>query len=232
MTDERRYTDEEVDAILALALTPDAPGRPVTGRAQGLTLTALQEVGLEVGVSPERIAAAAREVALDRAQPARETSLGMPIGVRRAIVLPRPPSEPEWDAVVALLQQTFRARGRAAALADAHIWTNGNLRVTIERTADGTQLELDTHKGGARDVNRIGVAALGLGTILLGVVLAGISPPAVEQGLLWSVAIGAGALVGNVLRLRDWARTRERQMEDVARRVRAMLAHPSRDPEG
>lgn len=232
MTDERTYTDEEVEAILALALTPDATERPLRTGERGLTLAALQEVGREVGVAAERISAAAHTVELRRHRAPRETSLGMPVSVGQAMTLPRPLSDTEWDAVVALLQQTFRARGLAASVGQSRAWTNGNLRVAIDTTPLGTQLGMSTRKGGARDLNRIGLVAFGVATAMLGTVVAGMSPPLVEQVLLWSTTVGAAALVSNLFRLRRWARARERQMEGVARSVRAMLDATSPPREG
>ena len=61
---ERRYSDEEVDAIFTRAseVEHDAPQRLQS--AEGRTLAELQAIGREAGLSPEAVAQAAR--ALDQ----------------------------------------------------------------------------------------------------------------------------------------------------------------------
>jgi hypothetical protein len=85
MTEERRYGKDEVSEIVEAA----AAARPSSGSAhlpsvRGLTLAELQEIGVEVGVAPDRIADAAAKVDRRRnATPAR-TWLGMPVSAGRA----------------------------------------------------------------------------------------------------------------------------------------------------
>ena len=66
MSDERRYTDDEVAEIIQAASTPVVPREDLADPtpATGLTLDQLQAIGREVGIAPERIAQAA--AALDR----------------------------------------------------------------------------------------------------------------------------------------------------------------------
>ena len=62
MTDERRYGEEEVAAIFEAASGPAASrkdSRSASDSEQGLTLSELQSIGREVGISPDRIAEAA-----------------------------------------------------------------------------------------------------------------------------------------------------------------------------
>ena len=59
MADERKYQDDEVREICDPAVGGDRIGPPAAPVEGGLSLAELQEVGLEVGMKPERIAEAA-----------------------------------------------------------------------------------------------------------------------------------------------------------------------------
>ena len=59
MAEERRYGEEEIREILDVAVSREEVGARAVSDESGLTLAELQEVGLEVGVDPRRIAEAA-----------------------------------------------------------------------------------------------------------------------------------------------------------------------------
>src|SRR4029453_12880977 len=92
MSDERRYTDDEVAAIFEAASRPAAPRDEPADPASpvGLTLARRQEIGREVGIAPEQIGEAA--AALDRRRPPipRCTDLGMPVSAAHIVDIPRP----------------------------------------------------------------------------------------------------------------------------------------------
>ena len=95
MADELKYREEEVGEIFDLAASRHEVGRPSSSDEGGLTLAELQEVGLEVGIEPSRIAEAALAVDKRRGVLPRRTSLGMPISVGRVIELPGAVADPE-----------------------------------------------------------------------------------------------------------------------------------------
>jgi hypothetical protein len=107
---ERQYNDEEVAAIFELAAEAEHTSLPKPAEGKGLTLAALQDIGREVGISPESISYAARS--LDQAgRPASRTFMGLPIGLGRTVEFDRPLSEADWERLVADLRETFEARG-------------------------------------------------------------------------------------------------------------------------
>jgi hypothetical protein len=227
MTNERRYQDEEVKEILSLAANRAEVGRPVVSDEGGLTLSELQEVGLEVGMDPGRIAEAAFAVDTRRELLPRRTSFGMPISVGRVIELPRAVTDREWELLVAELRETFGARGQVTSHGGVREWTNGNLHAFLEPTETGHRLRLRTHKGGAIALNRMGVAGLAMGLILLTMFLTtGPSPVRLELVMMLLVGMGGGALATNIVSLPRWARDREGQMEYLAGRVEALLGEP------
>ncbi len=233
MSDDRRYHDDEIAKILDLAVTNEESQRAMTSTDLGLTLAELQAVGLEVGVDPSRIAAAAQTLDTKQSLVPRRTSLGMPVSVSRVIDLPREVSDREWDLLVSEFRQTFAAQGQLAARDGSRVWKNGNLRASLEPTPTGHRLRLETTKGGAENINGLGVGIFSIGIVALATIAnSGSSPLAMELVMLWSFAAGIVMLGSNALRLPGWARAREEQMEYIDMRVRRLITAESPDGEG
>jgi hypothetical protein len=223
MTDGRRYSEEEVEAILARAAERSARLTGGRGTEEGLTLPELQEIGAEVGIPPAVVADAARS--LER-RSGTERTLGLPMGVSHSVPLSRPPTDVEWERLVADLRETFRARGKVRVDGGLRGWHNGNLHALVEPTADGWRLRMGTRKGDARALLAGGSFLLLLATLfgLMALLGLGNGDPAALLGSIAilgglgtvGVGVGAGQLPG-------WARERQVQMEGVGRRAEAML---------
>lgn len=225
MTDERKYGEEEVAEIFELASDEHAQ-LPVRSADDGFTLGELQEVGAEVGLSPERVAAAA--AALD-ARPATiswRIWRGEPLSVDRVVDLPRGATDAEWQILVTELREAFGVRGRIASQGDIREWTEGHLHAFLEPSQSGYRLRMGTMKGMSPEETAIGGVGLLLGLVLLatsaldaatfGVVLESLIPATL-------VAISGWSLTASYRRLRRWAARRERQMEEIAGRARELL---------
>ncbi len=237
MADERKYREDQVKEIFALAATEGGASLPALADQEGLTLGELQEVGREVGLAPERVAEAAARLDARREPVPRRTTLGAPVSVGRVVELPRAATDREWQVLVAELRETFGAKGRVTSHGETREWRNGNLHAFLEPTEAGHRLRLGTRKTGAKALTAIGASGLVIGLVLLatagldertfGATLATLIPALFTLG-------GGGVLARNFLRLRRWAAERERQMEYIAGRARALLAAPSldKDPEG
>jgi hypothetical protein len=224
MPDERRYLDKEVQEIFDLAVARDDVDRPSVSEEDGLSLAEIQEVGLEVGVDPNRIAEAARVLDTRQDPRPRQRSLGLPISVGRVIELPRAVTDREWDILVSILRETFGAKGRVGTHGGIREWSHGTLQAFLEPTETGHRLRLQTRQVGARFLNRAGATGLAVGLSLITVMLTtGQSPVFLELGLIASMLVGGGALVPNVLRLPRWAREREKHMEEIANRARGLI---------
>jgi len=227
MTNERRYQDGEIQEILSLAANSAEVVRPAVSDEGGLTLSELQDVGLEVGMDPGRIAEAAFAVDTRREVLPRRTSFGMPISVGRDIELPRAVTDREWELLVAEFRETFGARGQVTSHRGVREWSNGNLHAFLEPTETGHRLRLRTHKGGALALNTMGVVGLAMGLILLTTFLtSGASPVRLELLMMILVGMGGAALATNIVSLPRWAREREGQMEYLAGRAGALLGEP------
>jgi hypothetical protein len=217
---DRRFNEAEVAAIFERAAEAQHSGQRQLPSGEGMTLAELQEIGREVGFSPEQLAQAARAIEL-RAQPTSRHFLGLPIGVGLSVDLDRKLTDEEWERVVVDLRETFDARGKVRQEGASRQWANGNLQAFLEPTATAHRIRLRTLKGDARGLIIGGSAMLGFGVVAAIATLT--RAPVADFGML--AALGSLALMGagmfgiGAFRLPGWAKLRRRQMEQVAARA-------------
>ena len=228
---ERRYSEQEVAEIFERATEAQKLGVLPSSSSEGLTLEELQDIGRDVGISPEVVAGAARSLELAAPSP-RRTLLGLPIGVGHAVELERPLTDSEWHQLVVSVRETFDARGKLRDEGAFRQWTNGNLEVLLEPTPAGQRLRLRTRKGNATGMVVGGGAMLGVAAFVFVEMLATGTLGDRFVGLVTLVAIGLGLLVPAVVQLPAWARLRQRQMEEIAERALLMASSPpTRSPD-
>jgi len=213
---ERRYDDDEVAAIFAIAADDRTVAERRISQQNGLTLGDLQAIGRDVGIAPEAVARAA--VALD-SRPAQRRFLGLPIGVSRTVELNRKMSDDEWERLVVHLREVFHARGTTRRDGSLRQWTNGNLHVLVEPTAAGHRLRLGTYNGGARASITAGLASLGM--MVATVLAASGSLAHAAPGVALLGLMGVGMIANGAARLPRWARLRGRQMDELAAEIAA-----------
>lgn len=222
MTSEWRYQDHEIREILHLAIDEESRvGGSVTA-ADGLTLRQLQEVGQEVGVSPDRIAQAADVVAARRNAPTHETAKWLPTAVERTIPLPRNLSDREWEWLVAELRTTFGGKGKVSVQGGIREWTHGRVQAFIDQTHTGYRLRLSDVNAAAGAIvlgGAILAMALMIFVVLLGQADAGFKfiVPAVFATL------GGGLMLGSALSLPRWARRQRDGMLHIEQHVAGLL---------
>jgi len=228
MTD-RRFNEEEVAAIFKQATEAKPSPRRELPSGEGLTLAELQEIGGQVGIAPELITRAASSL-VQSGTPTSRKVLGLTVGVGRTVELDRKLSDDEWERLVVDLRETFGTRGTVRQEGSFRQWTNGNLQVLLEPGANGQRIRLSTVKGDALRMMWGGQVMFGISAVLAVTALIG-GPNvadlswAVDVALLASGMIGLGAITTG-----GWARTRRKQMEEIAARLtlgRASL--PSKD---
>jgi hypothetical protein len=227
---ERQYNDEEVAAIFARASETEHTGLPMSAEGKGLTLAALQDIGREVGISPESISLAARS--LDQAgRLASRKFIGLPIGVGRTVEFDQPLSDSDWEGLVADLRTTFEARGTVRYDGPFRQWTNGNLQALVEPTPNGHRLRLQTVKGDSRALITAGAVALGgAAAILITVAVDGsLNNPGTVAGVGFIALMGLGMVASGALRVSGWARRRRTQFEEVIARLARSVTTPPRD---
>src|ERR1043166_1481093 len=107
---ERRFNEAEIAAIFERAAVAQQTRQHQLPSLEGMTLTELQEIGREVGISSELVAQAAKAIELG-GRPTSRRFLGLPVGVGRTVDLDRTLSDDEWERFVVDLRETFDARG-------------------------------------------------------------------------------------------------------------------------
>ena len=222
----RRYGDEEVREILSLAATGDTRDHLVPGESGGLTLDELQRIGQEAGIEPARVAQAAATLDARGRSATVRRSFGMPVGVSRLVDLPRAPTDREWEQLISEFRTTFDAQGKATTSGGLRQWSHGNLHISVEPTERGEQLRLSTLKDDGIALNVLGVVLGGMAAIFAAVVAAAgkSGKPLVILALFGGMSLFAFA--ANLIRLPQWARQRERQMEAIAEHAVKLLSKP------
>src|SRR5437867_4980768 len=163
---ERRFNEAEVAEIFQRATEAQQSGKRLVPLSEGMTLGDLQDIGRQVGLSPELIAQAAKSI--DRAgRPTSRTFLGLPIGVGRTVDLDRRLTDQDWERLVVDLRETFDARGTLRHEGSFRQWTNGNLQALLEPTESGQRLRLRTVKGDAFGLIAGGLTLMGVAAALL-----------------------------------------------------------------
>jgi len=221
---DRRYSDDEVRRIIALAAEAEAAAAAEPERPW--SLGDIEKIGVEAGLAPMAVQAAA--LALERPEGNADARLfGLPVVVSRTVPLGRHLSDEDWDRLVAQLRETFAARGRVRVSGAQREWRVGNLRVTHEPAGSGAVLELRTRKGDARSWLQMGVILLLVALFAAVMATFGASPER-EAGRLtvaWFAGLGGVLmLLAGMLRLPPWARRRAQQFEALATYARRIAA--------
>ncbi len=217
---ERRFNEAEVAAIFERASEEQQTGPRQLPSGEGMTLADLQEIGRDVGISPELIVRAA--TAIERGgRPTSRRFLGLPIGVARTIDLDRRLTDAEWERLVVDLRETFDARGTLKHEGSFRQWTNGNLQALLEPTETGHRIRLRTIKGDARGlmVGGIGIFVGAAALLIAAAMRGGFADAGAFSSLGFLATMGAGMFGLGAIRLPSWARLRRRQMEEVAARL-------------
>ena len=234
MTD-RRYDDDESREIFDAASRAGGTSEPGTGLTvgSGFTLAELQEIGVEAGMDPGRIAEAARALDLrPAAAPPARRLLGVPVGVARTVELPATFDEDDWNRLVVDLRQTFDARGKIRVEGAFRAWSNGNLQALVEPTDEGFQLRLRTLKRSATQSAALAGAGLVFAVFLTMALLAKGELDAKWIAPAFIALLSAGNFAAQMIQLPGWAHTRERQMEEVAARALLRAGAKAEDDDG
>jgi len=226
MSDEHRFTDQEIAAIFEQAAEAQETAQTGLSHGDGLTLEELQQIGAETGISPEFIEHAAKSVLRPGSTATSPTAtlsgfLGFPFTVEHTIDLPGPLSDKDWDLLVADLRETFRASGKVRQDGSLRQWRNGNLHAHVEPTQTGHRLRLRTRKGNAGTTIMGGSTFIAMGLMLLIIQIAtgdlAINPDSLFVGML--AAAGLGMIGLTRYTLQRWAAERGQQMEAIASRA-------------
>ena len=220
MSPERRYSEAEIKEIFSRASAHQRETQKMSS-GQGLTLSELQQIAREVGISPTSVAeaAASLEHGIEAAEPT--TYLGQPVTVARTVRLPDSLSDAEWEELVVDLRQTFSASGEVRNEGSLRQWRNGNLQGLIEPDESGSRLRLQSFHEVARNQLIGGLVFLVMNLAFLAVSAAAGKFGMNGETLMLSMlaAAGLGVFGHGAYRLRTWIARRGSQMEGVAERL-------------
>lgn len=219
---DRRFTEEEVAAILKEAAEAQYSSERLLPSSRGMTLAELKSIGREVGISPEMI-----EQSAQRFKPAQQPTrkvLGLPLGVAQTVEFDRKLTDQEWERIVADLRETFEAQGVVRQQGSLRQWTNGNLQALLEPTATGQRLRMRTVKGNAPGLIWGGIAVFSGAAVALGTAIATgvMHDTGLVMSILTTMTGGAGMFGAGAGRLPRWARLRQQQMDQIAERAASM----------
>jgi hypothetical protein len=219
---DRRFTEEEVAAILKEAAEAQYSSERLLPSTGGMTLAELQSIGREVGISPEMIQKSAER--FKPAQQPTKTLLGFPVGVAQTVEFDRKLTDAEWERIVVDLRETFEAQGVVRQQGSLRQWTNGNLQALLEPTATGQRLRLRTVKGSAPGLIWGGIVVFTAASAALGTAIATnvMHDTGLVMSILTAMTGGAGMFGAGAGRLPRWARLRQQQMDQIAERVAIM----------
>jgi hypothetical protein len=189
----RRYTDEEVRRLLKRASELESQGPALPAPSEGPTLSDLEAIASEAGISPVAIRQAARELeatAEPGSLPANVSSgfLGAPLSVEWERVVEGEVPDSVLESLIPALQRAADGMGQPSLLGHTLTWQSTDaqkariLQVTVNVARGRTRLHLE---------ERYGNLAGGLFGGIMGGVGGGV-------GLGVGVGVGVGAL-GSVL---------------------------------
>ncbi len=147
MPGKRVYRDEEIHSVLKRAAelhqSESEAGLP------GLSLEELQEAAADVGIGPEAVKAAARELGRRRGDD-RTHFIGAPVEVEYETFIEEDVAVLDWDAAVAELRRIYRGDGKAVFSGVAREWVFRDLsgeraRVALIPYDGGSRLRITHH---------------------------------------------------------------------------------------
>lgn len=211
MTTERTYTDREVAVILRKATEMHRDG---ASRQEGLTISALREIAREIGLDPDLVSEAARQLP-DTGDGPFARFFGGGTGDTVHIEHERELSSTELRELAMTIRSAMQHQGQTQEVMGSLEWkTVGQLSqvAVTASTHDGrTAVHIIVDRGGAAFLT-------GVGSIGLGAFAAAITGAILEPGVLGGLALFAGGTTGGVLMARAiWRKNSRKFREKLAR---------------
>lgn len=224
MSPDRKYNEQEIAAIFKQAAADQEAAQGAIPSSEGLTLTEIEQIGKEAGITPEFIARAAAVVNQRTTTPPPQKTLGLPVSVARVVDLPTSFSDKDWDLLVADLHDTFHVPGEVRIDGSRRQWWNSQLHVLVEPSASGYRLRLRVLNEIQRLLLTGGLIFFLMGLFfMLMVAIKGDFGVKMAATLFVSMiaAVGLGGMGSAALMLPRWRKEKERQLEALTARILA-----------
>lgn len=232
-TPARRYTEEEIERILARASELDAEAPPSSREAGGMTLVELEQIGAEAGLRPELLRKAARE--LDDGTPPSNSGtkalLGAPSAIRYEREVDGELATGRLEGLIPLIRRAADGNGHPAVVGNTLSWESSDsqdlrhLGITVTSVGGRTRIWIEERLGRLAGSLFGGIVGGFGGGVGFGVGM-GVGFGALGSGV-FGVTFSLALLIGSYLvargifrgRFEDRRRTLERLMEGIVAEV-------------
>jgi hypothetical protein len=227
-SDGRRFTDREMRLIFERAGEADVGALG----ERGYSLAEMQEIAVQVGLSPTDVARAASTISSPGAYPV----LGGPIRFRASHILKTKLTDDGIASVALKIREATGAHGELRDVPGGAEWrvrsATGLMVVDFTTRGSGTRIDLMVARDDEAAVTAIGVGAAGLVT---GIAAAIAAANGLHVGVLAGIGIGAVTAIGGAwsgTRLlwsraaRRWARRTDALMETIGEAAERSTSDP------
>lgn len=231
MDPETRFSEDEIQKILARAAQNQDRNETSEPASLGLSLARLQEVAADVGISPLHVEAAAREVLLRRNTKSATGTLGLPRELNAVRLTPGQLSDAQWERMVAEFRQIFGKSGIPSQFGPVREWVSTNetnetmpVIVRVEPADGGLRLSVrQSITALSTMVWTLGGTLSGVGAVFGGMLAGGLLQPA--AGVFAALMVAAGAAVGGGGWLvgRSWTKQQQERLERAADRAELIV---------
>ena len=223
MSDKRRYSEQEIEAIFKYAASAQELASQHQSDGQGLSLEELQKIGEGTGISPEFIAQAAAVLDGGGGSYIVESLFGFPLMMTKHIPLPGKMDDEDWERLVVDLRELFGMEGVLSQEGSFRKCVMGDMAVHVEPTNSGHRVRIvvGEQKKGANDLG------LGFGSIMFLVslifwfqafFLGKMTPAVVWPGIIL-LLVSLAPLVP-LLFSHGWAAKHKLQIEKIVYRIK------------
>ena len=222
MGTERRYNEKEIAAIFKQAAEDFDVAQQNVAPGEGLTLSEIEGIAREVGISPDFISRAAAKVDARHNPVGEKKMVGLPIEVKRVATIPGEFGDSDWDRLVVDLHDTFGVIGSTKDDGRVRTWTSENMHVRVEPAGSDYRLRIEK-------TNSIAAISLVMGGIFVFMSLMFMAILMTKGRFLTQMddtligfilaAIGLGAGGFSARRMPAWHKTESKRIEGIIART-------------
>jgi serine/threonine protein kinase len=226
----RKYSDTEVQAIVREASEQEAAD---AGTEQGLTIGTVEQIAAQVGITPERVRAAARAIER-RPEPSPGSWIaGAPTSLRFERVIDGEVSDREYALMVDDIRTTLGEVGNVSTLGQTLAWSTSpsaqgvgrKVQVIVTPRGGRTRIVVEEHLGqlaGGLFGGIMGGVGGGGGGAALGIGMGALQAPVAALVTTGLIVLGSYGLARTIYR--RTARQRERQLRELVERLATQVA--------
>lgn len=222
MSTEKKYNEKEIAAIFKQAAEDFEVAQQNVSSGEGLTLSEIEEIAKEVGITPEFISRAAAKVDARHSPSGEKKLVGLPIEVKRVVTVPGGFGDSDWDRLVVDLHDTFGVIGSTKEDGRVRTWTSENMHVRLEPAGSDYRLRIEKTNSIAAISMVMGGIFVFMSLMFMAILMTkGRFMTQMDDTLIGFIlaAIGLGAGGFSARRLPGWHKTESERMDDIIART-------------